>query len=278
MKLQIMIADPAGNTTIFVMTPVNRRHYGEVAQKLLDIKKFNGEQVAFVLPPEEEPEDLAGLPQTEKPDGVMEMSGLEFCGNAARSFGLVLAAEKRLRGRHTFNILASGCEALLEVKIDTAEKAASVKIPGPIACETISQEEFPDAGDCRIVDMGGIVHAVFLNKTPSEKIIADTSEFIVKKYDPAAAGVLFYENGRNFMTPVVFVPGVGTTYYEKSCGSGTVALACVLDADKKDGSYNHRIIQPGGEINALIKKENDTVESVTIDGTVKLGPKITLSV
>ncbi|MCA5962637.1 hypothetical protein LC724_22770 [Blautia sp. RD014234] len=74
MKVKIRVADPAGNITIFVMTPLERSQYAEAANQLLEQKKYKAEQVGFV---------------EEKEDGTqhMQMMGGEFCGNATRSFG-----------------------------------------------------------------------------------------------------------------------------------------------------------------------------------------------
>ncbi|MEG1932577.1 MAG: hypothetical protein RR075_05665, partial [Pygmaiobacter sp.] len=52
MKLSIRIADPAGNITIFVLSPVPRTQYAAVAAKLLQLPKFGAEQVAFEVPPQ----------------------------------------------------------------------------------------------------------------------------------------------------------------------------------------------------------------------------------
>ena len=88
-NLDVVIADPAGNITIMVLTPVDRKDYAQVAQQLLKDKTLNGEQVAFMLPDSDRKQttnhndslsdnDLsAGYP-------AMEMCGLEFCGNASR--------------------------------------------------------------------------------------------------------------------------------------------------------------------------------------------------
>lgn len=50
-KIDIVVAYPSGNITIMVLTPTDRNDYKKVAQKLLDMKELNGEQVAYILPP-----------------------------------------------------------------------------------------------------------------------------------------------------------------------------------------------------------------------------------
>jgi diaminopimelate epimerase len=77
MELKIVLANPAGNITAFVLDDVNRRDYIDISHKLMNIKEFGIEQVAFI-------KSLYEQPYT------MEMMGLEFCGNASRCFGYLV--------------------------------------------------------------------------------------------------------------------------------------------------------------------------------------------
>ena len=43
MEVKIRIADPAGNITIFVTSPMNRTQYPSVANALLAVEEFHGE-------------------------------------------------------------------------------------------------------------------------------------------------------------------------------------------------------------------------------------------
>lgn len=65
MEVKIRIADPAGNITIFVTSPMNRTQYPSVANALLAVEEFHGEQVGFI---------------EEKADGTkhMQMMGESF--------------------------------------------------------------------------------------------------------------------------------------------------------------------------------------------------------
>ena len=106
--LDYFIADPAGNTTILVVSPVNRTDYQRIAQLLLEHHP-EAEQVGYIISPQSclEPAPdageynevqkkaqeaaaaaaKAGLPR-------MEMCGLEFCGNASRAFGYYAALQQ----------------------------------------------------------------------------------------------------------------------------------------------------------------------------------------
>ena len=74
LRIKVRVADPAGNITIFVTTPVEREKYPAVARQLLARKDLKGEQVGFI-----EKKARGGF--------RMEMMGREFCGNASRGFG-----------------------------------------------------------------------------------------------------------------------------------------------------------------------------------------------
>ena len=75
MRIKVRVADPAGNITIFVTTPVEREKYPFIARQLLAREDLKGEQVGFI-----ERKARGGF--------RMEMMGGEFCGNASRSFGV----------------------------------------------------------------------------------------------------------------------------------------------------------------------------------------------
>ena len=75
MKLRIIMADPAGNRTAIVRTPVPADQRAQIAAKILQINDLRAEQVGF--------ETSALMGGT----GRLEMMGGEFCGNAARSYG-----------------------------------------------------------------------------------------------------------------------------------------------------------------------------------------------
>ena len=80
MELKIVMADPAGNRTAIVRTPVPQELRAETGAKILGIRELRAEQAGFETSPVG-----AGA-------GRLEMMGGEFCGNAARSYGYLLAS------------------------------------------------------------------------------------------------------------------------------------------------------------------------------------------
>ena len=107
MEVKLRVADPAGNITIFVTSPVERNLYAKVANELLAIKEFRGEQVGFI----ERHEDGSSH---------MEMMGGEFCGNATRSFGYLLGKEQESKDAYkkTVTVDVSGSSEKLDVEVD----------------------------------------------------------------------------------------------------------------------------------------------------------------
>ena len=120
-KIRIIVADPAGNITIFVDEPFPRSEYQKVASQLLAMPELHGEQVAFI-------QEAAACGRA---DGKMEMCGLEFCGNASRSFGLLLAKRSGLRGKGQVFVDISGCSEILTIAVDTESCDTKVKMPNP---------------------------------------------------------------------------------------------------------------------------------------------------
>ena len=92
-KLRVVRADPAGNITLFVLTPVDKAECAAVAAQLMAIRELQAEQVGFIFP-----------------NGHMEMEAGEFCGNASRAYGFLLAKQQGLAGCRSMQLSVSGCD------------------------------------------------------------------------------------------------------------------------------------------------------------------------
>ena len=126
-KIRIIVADPAGNITIFVKDPFDRTQYQQVAKQLLENEDLKGEQVAFIL----------DTPQCGRAEGKMEMCGLEFCRNGSRSSGLIRARDMGIKGKGSVNVDVSGCDEILTVEVDTDTNYTQVKMPCPVGMSKI---------------------------------------------------------------------------------------------------------------------------------------------
>ncbi len=257
-KIEYFVANPAGNITIFVKTPVERKDYPMVAEKLLAIKEHRAEQVAFI-----------------KEGNCMEMCGLEFCGNASRSFALWYGKERKgVKGKDTVTVDVSGIEGTLDVAIDTDTNYTKILMPQPLK---ISKWD-GDSKDGVLVDFGGIIHLVLFGEEASEEKFEFYKDLINGKYDPPAMGVMFMDSDGSKMTPVVYVRDVDTTYFEGSCGSGSTAAAIAFSYEKPDGEYSFLLKQPAGDITATTNIEAGKVAKVFIEGPVELGQTLTLNI
>jgi diaminopimelate epimerase len=276
--MEIVIADPAKNITIFVLDQVQgREKRAETARRLLGDPRFKAEQVGFVLPPKE------GNPRR------MEMMGGEFCGNAARSFGFFVARETGLRGRVPVVIETSGAEAPLTVTVDSEAGTAEVEIPKPLAVTRVEIRDGEPAGrGFPLVIFNGIVHAVAPDVKPGEKTFFHIKTEIEKRFSagsrnpavpegkdsPDALGVMFFDTGRRFMTPAVYVAATESLVFESSCGSGAAALAVWETRDAGDGESRLEVKQPGGIIEARVCRKNGEITGIYIGGPVNVSGKI----
>ena len=259
-NIDIIVANPSGNITIFVKTPVPRSEYQAVASQLLAMEELKGEQVAFIL-------EKADIPAA---DGAMEMCGLEFCGNASRSFGLILAQEAGDCGTSVRTVQVSGCDYTLQVELDMDMNSAKIRMPNPISCEK-KQE-------CTIVDFGGILHIIVEDLPASKEVFELLKDRVYEQLNPPAMGVMFWDTAEKKLTPVVYVKDVDSTYFEGSCGSGTTAMAAAFSMGRKDGTYSWSIPQPAGTIDATAVVKDGRAVEIYIDSPVDVKPMQTVEV
>ena len=290
-KIDIIVANPAGNTTIFVLTPVPVEEYGEITESLLKIdfgKDFGvrftcpdsesvmGEQVGFILPESEG--ELPGI----------NMSGLEFCGNASRAFAYYQAAclgkgTPLEGGLETISIRTSGCSHPLTARIDAKANFAEIQMPLPVNITKFSSEELdlanenPDLIDCFLIDMDGISHLILDNITATPEKFNIIREYVYDKTgDMDAFGIMFVDRITDYVTPVVYVRDVNTTYFEGSCASGTAAAAFVRGMEKYDGEYSFTFRQPAGTLYTTIKKESGQIAEISLSGLLELSDVISI--
>jgi len=168
-----------------------------------------------------------------------DMSGGEFCGNAARSAALLLS---RFSGNEAGSFQMSGYEG--DVRFFARWESETV---ATVTCDfdrlpiEIRREETVD-GDVQVVDLGGIVHIVIQGVLPSDyeaQHRALTRRFNLSSRE--AVGICWIERSvdRIMLHPVVWVKAIDSFFYETSCGSGSIAASVVTGMNK--------ITQPSGE-------------------------------
>jgi diaminopimelate epimerase len=265
---ELVIADPAGNITALVSGPVEDR--AALARRIMADRAMKVEQVGFVTEPDGQARKLWRL----------EMSGGEFCGNAARSFGLYVAGLSGLSGKHTVSVEISGMKGSVPVRVDTENGTAEVEIPGPVAENVIEYE----GRSLPVIVFDGITHVIAPGFKPDEKIFYGVKEIIEAEGSrPDALGLLFRDEETQQMIPLVYVYATGTLVFESSCGSGSAALGVWLSrnaADSGKGQTEHcfSLRQPGGTIETRVSMEHGLVRSVSIGGKVALTGAVRITV
>ncbi len=264
MELHLKIADPAGNITGLVTSPVPRQDYVSVAQEILnfipaDNQKLVMEQVGYIVSPE-----IGG-------DIRIEMMGGEFCGNATRSAALLGA--KQTTGIETVRTECSSISAPIPVLIDHDNHTSFAQMPIPLSWTSVPCGQFGDLG---LVEFDGIAHVIAIDQEASQENFYKIADFLpnLDKYD--ALGVMFYASAGN-MAPYVKVFSGDTLYLEGSCGSGTTATALWLSHLAGNVSQSYTIPQPSGTLTASVTYESGVLQSITMGGDVVMTPTYTLN-
>lgn len=239
-----VITAAGGNPTAIkeIQIDLNREEYERFGNKLMDeTKNYGVEQAGFLI-------------HKDKSISHFEMSGGEFCGNAARSASVVLSL---LENKEDVSFSMSGFANIVS---STVKKKSNNKFY--VTCKFPNFDiKITDVDvNCvsgKLVDLGGIVHFVIEGVLPLEyeklhkKITKDLG---LDNRD--AVGVVWFQKKDNYLeiNPVVWVRSINTFFKETSCGSGTIAVSAVTGASE--------IRQPsGGVIKAQITKSEVLLES-----------------
>ena len=262
MEICYSILDPTGNITALVESPVERAQYQTAAAVIMRLHP-EVEQVGFLLPI-----GMDGLP-------ALQMAGGEFCGNAT----MCAAALLRLRGLSgdRVSLHVSGAAQPLEVCLhQTGDGAFSAELQMPQARE-ITEREFAFEnlrGTLPLVCMEGISHIVIESGSAFFKLLDNRpqAEQAVRsfcaKLGADGLGLLFLEGegSERRMTPLVYIPGSGTVFWENSCASGSAAAGMYLaHTGRASGEVN--MLEPGG---ILTVASNARTGETRLRGSVRL--------
>lgn len=227
---------PGGNTTVFLpQGGLSHKEEAHLACQALATDMLGGEQAGFV--------DLEGR--------SLRMAGGEFCCNATRAFGALLAHEQGPpAGR--LHVRCSGWPGLIELDVMGATPsytvAATLDLPASVAVE--------DCGDVVLVRLPGIDH-VLLNakrhRVPAdaaggEPTLVSFAGRLGLEKSPCVGAIWWSGKDDTFdMTPLVHVRAVGTTFLESACGSGALALALWLARRSGTRTGSFSLGQPSGQ-------------------------------
>ena len=182
----------------------------------------------------------------------LRMAGGEFCVNASRAFGALLALAPRCRdSAFEAEICVSGWEGPVRLTVRGSEPrwqvAARLLLPPVTRPEAVAGVP----SGARLVRLPGISH-LLLPLPDGASLPPDLAESAREALgragllDEAAAGAIWWRPvGPGFaMTPVVHVRDARTLVAESACGSGALALALQL-ADRS-GLCECDLTQPSG--------------------------------
>ena len=232
MKIDYSLFDPSGNVTALVQTDVDKKLYAEISKEILKIEP-SAQQVGFVE------------------NGNLYMSGGEFCGNASASLACLKLKNsgedpKNIKA-YSFEVSGAGEAVKTAVKkISENEFTASVDMPIFKDIDYIDFDIGSDKLNLPVVKIPGIYHIII-----SQNLEKSLAEALIKKWcnelNADALGLMFFDEQRAFLKPLVYVKAVDTLYWESSCASGTAALGFYIS--KKYGKkVSLNISEEGGTL------------------------------
>ena len=260
-KLHGSIWDPTGNITALVESPVAPERQPDAAAALMR-RHPAVEQVGFLRFP--------ARPDADGVSAALRMAGGEFCGNASMC-AAALCLLRRDAGQGTEELVrvrVSGAEEPVTVRLRREEAEsfrARVRMPAP---RSVGEADFAFggvSGRLPLVRMAGISHI----------LIGPGSGFGALLRDRAAAGravrawcaelgaeglgLMFLGEtaGETHLTPLVYVPGSGTEFWEHACASGSAAIGMALAA-RGGAPVRLTLREPGGVLTVESRPDGET--------------------
>jgi diaminopimelate epimerase len=280
-EIEYCIFDPTGNITALVETEVDVPSQPEVAAEIMR-RHSDVEQVGFVRM----------YAPGEGPGGAsvyLRMAGGEFCGNATMSSAALFAKrnEEHFGDIVGVSVAVDGISKPFSVELrreDASSWAAGVLMPPAKSIDELrmTAEDYPAAelGNLPVVRMDGIDHIMigeksfYYNLKDNRALTESLIRKICRVLDSECLGMMFFADGEREreLTPLVFVPGADTMFWENSCASGTVAAGQYLAA-KAGEAVSAALKEPGGTL--VVESDPETGETWLFGGT-KLRDQLTL--
>lgn len=259
--VQYVLADPTGNITALVESPVEKNRRKAVADAIMAAHP-TVEQVGFLCPPR---------------DGEvvkLQMTGGEFCGNAALSAAAWHCRQTGAPGGR-FSVRVSGAAAAVPVAVQAHGErfGGEVAMPLPQAVETATLPLNGRNEAAPLVRFEGITHAIWTK--PLESAAAEQAVKVWCARQNAAAMGLMCLHGA-VLRPLVYVAAADTLFWETSCASGTAAVGAWLTVSGQRG-VRLTLQEPGGALSVRTVWQN-RLTALTLCGGVRLSPPYTLSV
>lgn len=269
MKLNFVKVNPTENMTVFVFDPLPRSMYIDLSKKIMDYSNINAEQVGFVEKPECDNNEVCAR---------LHMMGGEFCGNATRALAAVLVQREhpkvRIDGvKHIVTLEVSGSEEILQCEVTKSSDnnyISTVKMPlhRSIKLTSIKYKDTEIIGTW--VEFPGILHLIVdKNAIDSKEMFFNIVKSQLEDEEYDAFGIMFYDEKKSYMEPLVYVKQTNSIIWEKGCGSGTTALGIAM-LYKLKKSIDIEINQPGGILRIKAEWKDNSVENVLLIGDVRV--------
>lgn len=253
-------ANPTGNITLLVTTPVPRSEQAALAARLMSMDK-TAEQVGFI-----EKSDNCAL--------RLQMMGGEFCGNATLS----AAALAKLQGHDgdSVTLEVSGADKPLTVEIAQSgenEFSGAVDMPLPVSCFTALLRHGDFVCELPVVRFEGISH-IIIGSEDVKKYgfdVKSAGEYIKSwctQLCAEALGLMFLDEKEGLLNPFVYVCATDSSVWESSCASGSTAVAAYLSMTK--GQRSVTLTQPGGTLSVETESRHGTITELKLRGSVSL--------
>ena len=256
--LRYSVWDPTGNVTALVESAVPVDRQPAVAAALMR-RLPELEQVGFVR---------FAPPNGDGVSAALRMAGGEFCGNASMSAAALCLLRDPEKEAEELRIRVSGAAQPVAVRLrrDGPESfRAAVRMPAPLGI-TERDFRFGDlAGPLTLVRMEGISHLLAEPGSAFCSLLCEREEAVraLRAWCAAlgaeALGLMILEGNAPAyrLTPLVFVPGSGTAFWENSCASGSAAAGMALAA-RAGAPVRLELEEPGGLLRVESAPGGDT--------------------
>jgi histidine racemase len=229
-EIDFVKVSPTQNMTLLVRSEHPVEEYRGIATAIMSAGHVHAEQVGFVR-----------KPTSPVADTGLHMAAGEFCGNAC----MALAAT----GPTDVVLESSGAEDVVRCRVERRypDYFCELAVPLPRQVEPWTAAGRADTRSA-LVRYEDSVHVVIeadrVDQETRERAQA-TALRLGESWSVPLIGVMVYESRRKRLTPLVHIPSLDCTVWERSCGSGTGSLGAYL-ALKERGPVATDVTQPGG--------------------------------
>jgi diaminopimelate epimerase len=255
---RLVIANPSGNITAIVLDETPREKMHDVGLTIQSAYP-HVEQVLFV---------------ERKGTAVhAQMAGGEFCGNAARALGFLLAEGRD--GDYSFTM--SGASEPVTAKVLGAHAMLETRMK----VNRTSVDFYGAKVD--VIHLEGITHAVMTPEHPLYsffkenaarpdrwKTVVHALEDLQIKHKPASGLILAETDGRQLtIAPYVYVSANDTLYPEQACASGSIAAAFAM-CSSECLARGTVVTQPSGENLAVSLTTSGPKSEIRVTGNMSI--------